>query len=31
LNDPDIERCETLRVFDAVKLGLVVPTRPSGW
>ena len=29
-DDPDIERCETLPVFDAVKLGLAVPTRPSG-
>ena len=29
-DDPDIERCETLSVFDAVKLGLAVPTRPSG-
>ena len=29
-DDPDIGRCETLPVFDAVKLGLAVPTRPSG-
>lgn len=29
-DDPDIERCETLPVFDAVKLGLAVPTRPPG-
>jgi Lrp/AsnC family leucine-responsive transcriptional regulator len=28
-DDPDIERWETLPVFDAVKLGLAVPTRPS--
>jgi Lrp/AsnC family leucine-responsive transcriptional regulator len=30
LDDPDVERCETLPVFDAVKLGLAVPTRPPG-
>jgi hypothetical protein len=29
-DDPNIERCETLPVFDAVKLGFSVPTRPSG-
>jgi Lrp/AsnC family transcriptional regulator, leucine-responsive regulatory protein len=29
LDDPGISRCETLPVFDAVKLGLAVPTRFS--
>jgi DNA-binding Lrp family transcriptional regulator len=29
LDDPGIARCETLPVFDAVKLGLAVPTRPA--
>jgi Lrp/AsnC family transcriptional regulator, leucine-responsive regulatory protein len=27
LDDPGIARCETLPVFDSVKLGLAVPTR----
>ena len=29
LNDPSITRCDTLPVFDPVKLGLAIPTRPA--
>ncbi len=31
LDDPSIKRCETLPVFDAVKLGLGIPTPRIGW
>jgi Lrp/AsnC family leucine-responsive transcriptional regulator len=30
LVDSSIKRCETLPVFDPVKLGLGIPTRASG-